>query len=309
MVFLFARMSALRALFVILCGMCPLLASSAIAQVKSQDQRFSAFLFGLSSEDWGTLASFFVSPAIGLAAVYLLGADLLKLPFVSPDVPYRVPAKIIRNVALGLCLLCGGLISIWLTLRLYPGPGPAVDKFSEEFFRPPTEQERAWLEELRHKKILTAKVVIHEYDRLSDLRIFVNGFRLFGSHVDCAWRFQCNNQEVDASRDLDEFLKVASGHSFRYADYKALNSLPIERYFTDLIRAGLNYIDIFSNNSGVGKCKVALSIEFTTPIPPALSQHFNIKSDDLNTNPYRTTPESGTYRTCDQRRLAFEVQQ
>lgn len=62
-------------------------------------------LFSLLADDWKDLASFFVTPTIGISVAYLLGADLLKVPFISTDVPYKIPGRILAIFTLLVGLL------------------------------------------------------------------------------------------------------------------------------------------------------------------------------------------------------------
>jgi len=68
----------------------------------------SATLFGLSPDDWKNLASFIVTPAVALAAVYVFGIDLLKIPFVETEVPYKLSTRTASLFAILLCFFSSG---------------------------------------------------------------------------------------------------------------------------------------------------------------------------------------------------------
>src|SRR5665213_1867959 len=205
-------------------------------------------LFNLSVDDWKNLSSVLITPAIALSVAYLLGADLLKVPFVETDVPYRIPRRILATFSITLFFLASLTVAVWLTLRLYPGPNSDVKEFENTFFRPLDEPERSWLRRLSDEPVVEATLILNSYDGRSDLRIFANNSRVFGTYQDCIWVFQCKT--TDESTLQQSTIKVMNGVDLDYGLYpiSKLNTLPLPIALRDKLRQGMNFIDIFSNN-------------------------------------------------------------
>jgi hypothetical protein len=264
-------------------------------------------LFNLSVDDWRNLASFFVAPGIALSVAYLLGADLLKIPFVATEVPYKIPKRMLAVLAVGLCFVASFTNASWLTLRLYSGPDPDVTEFTKSFFRALDGAERDWLRRISLEPVLQAEFVLEAYDGRSDLRVFANSSRIFGTYQDCIWRFQCTESAQEA---LQQSTKQAvEGHHINYDLYPISepNKLPLRRSFRDKLRPGLNFIDVFSNNSGLVGCHVKVSLIFTMKSGGIEKQTFEVVDGARTSIPYRTIPQSASFRACDQFRLPVMV--
>jgi hypothetical protein len=260
-------------------------------------------LFNLFVDDWKNLASFFVAPSIGLAVAYLLGADLLKIPFVSTEVPYKIPRQMLAVLATSLCFIAALTNACWLTLRTYSGPNPNVSEFTDSFFRPLEKDERDWLKKVGSEPVVDASLVIEAFDVRSDLRIFINNVRVFGSYQDCVWKFECRTNDQSAAQQA-----LISHIQRRHVDdnlYPAnkLNRLPLTIPLLNALRTGLNYIDVFSNNSGLIGCHVKATLVFKMLSGQVNPLTFNIVDGTRTRVPYRTIKQSATYRTCDQFRL------
>jgi hypothetical protein len=267
-------------------------------------------LFGLFIDDWKNLASIFVAPAIGLSAAYLLGADLLKVPFVATDVPYKIPRRMLALLAIVLCFAASLTNACWLTLRTYSGPNPSVDEFLLTFFRPLETTEKDWLIKIGGEPVVDAVLSIDEFDVRSDLRVFVNNVRVFGSYQDCIWTFQCRNEDRSKEKnDFAEFLKARKEPILNETLYPPdkLNKLGEPISLLSSLRSGLNYIDVFSNNSGLTGCHIKGLLAFTMLSGKVNTIVFNIDDGARTGDPFRTIRQSGTYRTCDQFRLPANI--
>lgn len=263
-------------------------------------------LFSLLTDDWKNLASFFVTPAIGISVAYLLGADLLKVPFIATDVPYKIPGRILAIFAFALCLLASFSAAAWLTLRVYPGPLPNVDNFNQTFFRPLNDQETSWLQNITVEPVADAYLILDEFYNRSDLRIFVNNSRVFASYRECAWQFQCKNDDQSVEQERVSGLVDHMVDSNLYPT-NHLNKLPLSIRIFQHLRPGQNYIDVFSNNSGLGSCHVKARIVFSLLSGKDESVSFEIKDGAAIVNSFRTISQSGSFRTCDQFRLPAAI--
>ena len=232
-----------------------------------------AELFELQLEDWKTLASLLFSPAVAMVAIYLFGVDLTKLPFIPAEIPYRPPVSFVRAAAILLSFLFTLSMSVWLTLRVYAGPLPDVESFMHQFFRALSSEEVQWQSQANAVGVNKGRISLLEYDGYSDLRVYVNSVRIFGTHIDCMLVSQCS-------------------------------LLPIHREFS-LNSNSTNYIEIFSNNSGIGDCNVSLGVELFAPSGGSFSNVFHVTSERSDSHRYETIPEYSSYRTCDQIRLVI----
>jgi hypothetical protein len=273
----------------------------------------NATLFGLSPDDWKNLASFFVTPAVALAVVYIFGIDLVKIPFVQTEVPYTLSTRTVSVFAIFLCLISSVATAIWLTLKVSPGPEPAVDKFLEQFFRQPSREETAWAASFDNSRIRSANLLLISYDGISDFRVFINSNRIFGTHVDCVWKYQCGNPSQNKMTQ-DMVIAKSKGMTFNplfdmsaVSELPSVNHLPILRDFTSKMRDGVNYIDIFSNNPGFRGCHVEFDIAFVGQSGQEYRHHFRIADGVFTEKPYRTIPEEPYFRACDQLRIPVKV--
>lgn len=276
----------------------------------------NATLFGLLPDDWKNLASLFVTPAIALSAVYIFGIDLVKIPFVDTEVPYKISTRLTSLLAIVLGFFSSFATAAWLTLKVSTGPKPAVDVFTEQFFRPLLSDEMAWEATIKGKKIQSAILNLTDYDGKSHFRIFVNNHRLFGTHFDCMWKFQCKDENrPNLVVPLKDFLSDTTGMKlnplFNSKSYSSVmtpaNNLPISRDFKQLLHNGINYIDVFSTNSGFTGCKVDFDIDFTDTSGARYGHNFTIWDGEFTKVPFRTIPEERTAATCDQFRITIQV--
>ena len=266
----------------------------------------AATLFNFTIEDFKNLASLLFSPAVALAAIYLFGVDLVKLPFIPTNIPYRVPARAVQVSALSLSFLFGLTLSAWFTLRLYEGPQPDVRGFMQQYFRAVTADENAWLKEAHRLGIVGGRLIVKDYDGVSDVRVFVNGVRVFGTQVDCMARHQCRKDTSPNRPQFDEQSRQFKLNTNVYQLHES-NNLPLERTFTKLLRRGLtNYIEMVVNNSGIGDCKVNLAIELVTSSGEKKAKEFYFSDDPHDSERYQTIAENGSYRVCDRIRVAIK---
>jgi hypothetical protein len=156
---------------------------------------------------------------------------------------------------------------------VYAGPLPDAEGFMHQFFRDLSRDEAQWQTQANAARVNKGRISLLEYDGYSDLRVYVNSVRVFGTHIDCMFVSQCG-------------------------------LLPISREFS-LNSSSMNYIEIFSNNSGIGDCNVALEVELFGPSGDTFSKVFHITSGQSDYQRYETIPEYTSYRTCDQIRLVL----
>jgi hypothetical protein len=262
----------------------------------------TAILFGLPIEDWKSLASLLTAPAFAMAAIYIFGVDLVNLPFLAVDVPYRVPPRLVRWAAFILVFFLSMTLAIWLTLRIHKGPRPDVDDFLHQFFRDLSREEATWLHAARQRGVVGGRIKLIEYDGSSSARVFVNNNRVFGTHFDCQAIYQCRLSEHPSLAELQRDInKVRLNDVF---PLRAENRLPLIRDFSSYIRGDeTNFIDILASNSGIGGCDILFEVELDGPNGERFSQRFQILSSRHNFERYKTIDVYGSYRLCDNIRI------
>ena len=265
----------------------------------------SATLFGLAIDDWRGFALSIFAATAGYAALYVLGLDSKRLPFVPADHEYKVPHWFLAVSAGVLCFAWAFCATAFLTLQLYPHP-PNEAAFLEEFFREPTGAEKQWIETLSKESVRSGKVSLQDYDGLSDVLVLVNNIRVFATHVDCVAKHQCrpaNSSGSNGQASATPFLLDS-----RYPDpFKHANSLGEERTIRNL-RVGENVIDIVVSNSGLGSCRAAIQLLFETTTGKKLAQTTVVIDDDAsNIARFRTRAENGSYRLCERVRYRLDL--
>jgi hypothetical protein len=189
---------------------------------------------------------------------------------------------------------------------VYPGPLPNVENFNQTFFRPLNDQENSWLKNIMAEPVADAYLILDEFYNRSDLRIFVNNSRVFASYRECAWQFECKKDDQSAAQERVSALVLPIVDSNLYPT-NHLNKLPLAIRIFGQLRPGLNYIDVFSNNSGLGSCHVKARIVFSMLSGKDESVDFEIRDGAATVNPFRTISQSGSFRTCDQFRLPVAI--
>jgi hypothetical protein len=262
----------------------------------------TAILFGLPIEDWKSLASLLTAPAFAMAAIYIIGVDLVKLPFLAIDVPYRVPPRLVQWTAFVLVFILSMTLAIWLTLRTHTGPRPDTEGFLHQFFRDLSAEEAAWLHATRQRGVVGGRIKLLEYDGRSGARVYVNNKRIFGTHVDCLAIYQCRPNAFPSLAELQSQInKVRLNDIF---PFNAEHRLPLIREFSSHLRQGeSNIIDILASNSGVGACNIVLEIELDGPGGERSSRRFQILSSSHDDKRYKTIDVYASYRVCDNVRL------
>jgi hypothetical protein len=260
-----------------------------------------ATLFGLTIDDWKNFASLLLSPVVGITIIYILGVDLVKIPFLSIDVPYRIPVRFVQASTGLLGMLFALSVSAWLTLRLYEGPRPHVESFKKHFFRQLSDDEAAWLKRANELGVVGGRLSILDYDGKSDVRVFADNVRVFGTHVDCVAIYQCGHGRAPNLAELEQTYNLKLNTNVY--PLEVANYIPFEREFKLRADRGKHsYIDIFVNNSGLGTCRVSMSIELYLADGTKSKMWFTF-SDRDNFALYRTERNNPSYRICDQVRL------
>jgi hypothetical protein len=298
-----------------------------VASVSSPDLFFEPELLGVVASQYRSFAALILLPTLGFVFLYLLGRPLTKLPFIETDSDYSPPRWVLPVFAIGALFATSFSLSIGFFLtRFTTGPSDV------EFLRSYHKTRNIDLQSTR-ETIKGAHVLITAYDGASNFYIYVNGYHVFSSEVNCLMKYQCkpiiqDNTDaafVNASRIVD--------YSLRHIHQ--LYPLPHTGSILGFLIEGTNYVDIVSGNSGRGNCDLAVSvnIEFNTftsinavHITPEMGSSsltqtdnqgtleiFNSgdknlsPSDNNNIDPYLTLIAEGSYRLCERIRFKLDL--
>src|SRR5262245_26435598 len=148
-------------------------------------------LFGYNSVQLGAVALALLAPAFGYATLLLLGLELTKIPWVKADHAYQSPAWLLPVVASGLTFAVVAFFSASITLHRFH-QSPWKDEFLDAYHNEVDLNNRT--DGQKMPKILetdTLDLNIEAFEVLSDVRVFVNNSRVFGTHFDCRFAYQC----------------------------------------------------------------------------------------------------------------------
>ena len=218
---------------------------------------FDPQLFGLSAEDYLRAAQTLFAPMIGFLFLYLLQLPLKTIPFISAATDYKPPKWLLPIFALGTSFSFVLFLSTGITLQSRSEQAP-VDTFIGSFRR----TRNIDVKNEPNNELKAIKFALDYYDGRSDFRIFVNGYRIFGSSSNCMLKFQC--------RDKGDAQAIAAEQEFQQIDLDANSFLHIfERYelphFEDIsnfLLEGGNSIDIHAANAGAGACDLSMRLIF-----------------------------------------------
>ncbi|AUW47171.1 hypothetical protein [Rhizobium leguminosarum] len=286
---------------------------------------FEPELFGIAASRYADFGMSLITPLLGFLFLYFLRLPLKKLPFIGGDVNYTPPSWVLPLFAMSTLFALGLSFSIAFFLMQMRGEPNQVD-FANSF-------ERKIDYAPNIGTVIGASYSLVEYDGDSDVRIFLNGYRLFGTSSHCMLNFQCRN-----AADLGAKARFSAARTFdlpdlSYKHVRQLRSLPISEDVTDYLVPGQNIFDLFFGNSGVGDCAVqalihlrgdkterdlrltvtdglsAKPVEQTTG--PGFDAYVYSASADQNSpesvSKYGTYIDNPSFRVCERIRVIFQV--
>ena len=218
---------------------------------------FEPEALGLGSSQYQQFAASLVTPALGFVFLFLLGLQLKKLPFVDALQDYKPPAWVLPTFAVGSLFSLSLFIFITFFLnfmRASPSIDDAINTFSKV---------RPIKVESNYGELQYAAFTLSDYDGSSNFRIIVNGYRMFGSSSDCMLSYQCKAQTSATVPIFNEAQKIPIKDNSIYHIH-SLNVLPVTREIKDhLVSNNSNFIDIFSENSGLGDCRLNVLFSYS----------------------------------------------
>jgi hypothetical protein len=298
-----------------------------VNSISSSHLLFEPELFGLAASQYRYFASLILLPTVGFVFLYLLGRPLTKLPLIEADPDYSPPRWVLPVFAVGALFAASLSLSIGFFLTQF-----AATPFDTEFLQSYQKIRTLALSDT-HEPLKSADLVISDYDGYSNFYIYVNGYHLFSSEVNCMMVYQCNSG-LGGSSDLAliDSLNIRDP-SLRHIHQ--LYPLPHTEAVLGFLIAGGNYIDIFSGNSGKGDCRLSFSLILTFNSFTAVYEghitsdvgnstvshidpHHTVEVFDsggttfaLSNNniidPYLTMAADPSYRLCERIRITLEL--
>ena len=130
-------------------------------------------------------ASLILLPTLGFVFLYLLGRPLTKLPLIEADPDYAPPRWVLLVFAIGALFATSLSLSIGFFLTRFTA-APSDVEFLQSYQKVrPLEIQNA------HEPLKAADLVISDYDGYSNFYVYVNGYHLFSSEVNCLMIYQC----------------------------------------------------------------------------------------------------------------------
>jgi hypothetical protein len=214
---------------------------------------FEPEALGFTSAQYQQVAVSLVTPVLGFLFLFMLGLPLKKIPFIDAIEDYSPPVWVLPLFALGSLFICSLFLSIALFLNSFRSY-PDQEKFLSSFIKTRKFEIPADAGALKE-----AVLTLNDYDGLSNFRVIINGYRMFGSSSDCLLSYQCKPPDPAAMNDFNavqkKTIKDGSIHHLHY-----LNLLPAQVDVTDHFVQAENFIDIVSENSGLGDCRLSATV-------------------------------------------------
>jgi hypothetical protein len=294
---------------------------------------FEPQLFGLLAQDYLRAAETLFAPTLGFLFLYLLRLPLKQLPLIAAAADYKPPTWLLPIFALGTFFVFSLSLSIGASLSISREQIPN-GAFIGSFHR---------IRDFDVKNdvngdLMSVELALDQYDGVSDFRLFVNGYRVFGSSSNCMLQFQCKNKDDPTATSLLQSFKQtrSPGNSFLHVFQRY--DLPHLEDISHFLIGGGNVIDIHSSNTGVGDCNLTtrLILRYSTgamrqyqivihsrggAVSPVrgpllemeefyaggISSVQDHSDETVQINPYRTPKTRGHYRICERIRIQLAL--
>ena len=286
---------------------------------------FGSTVLGVDVAELRGFSAAIVTATLGFAFLYLLGRPLKKLPILDVDPDYEPPRWVLPIFALGSAFLISVAFSSSIFLNVLQST-TSVSDFSQQYA-----VDVKFTKKPISKQITTAYIELDRYDGASTFQMFVNGYRLFSSEVNCMMRYQCRAPSETTKRDLESVNKIALDDRSLHNIHQ-LYELPYVEPFVYYLVPGLTYLDIISSNSGVGDCSLKVKVLVSAgeaqtakiiDVLPDIGPAPDLDSDKIafhaygtnasasepnRVDPYETMATDPSYRLCERIRIGLEIE-
>jgi hypothetical protein len=224
---------------------------------------FDPQLFGFLSIDYFRFAQTLLVPTLGFMFLYFLRLPLRKLPIISDATDYAPPPWLLPMFALGSLFLFCLSLSIGLFLVTERARAP-IDDFVASYHRI---RDVEWLSNA-DDPLTAVDISVDQFQIVSDVRIFVNGYRIFGSSSNCMAWFQCKPAGDPEAKMEYSSLWNAKPKGASILHVGQMFELPHVEPIKYFLTPGLNMIDIGLSNSGLETCSLHTSLIFRSSKSP-----------------------------------------
>ena len=262
-----------------------------------------ASFIGITSSDFLQFAGVLLTTTAAFVFLYLASIQVEKLPFIESFASYKPPSWLLPWFASVSLFLLAASASAGLFLRyLHASP-------SERFFLQQYYEKRSPFE------------ISGEYGLLKDAHItitagagnfgvYVNGWRVFASEVNCGLEFLCRTQSDWAqneglwTKEMGELPQLWDTYYRPDRLYKLPYSVSIKPWLVE----GENFIDIRTSAPGLGECLLQGELDITLQNKQlAYSFLSNGNTAAANADRYGTNPFVTNHNICDRIRLQMTL--
>jgi len=217
---------------------------------------FAPEIFGVSSDRLFAISGALVTPALGFLFLYVLRLPLASLPGIETPSDWKPPRWVLPVFALISTAAVVFTAATGLTLEVAPA-------------RPPLDEVNGHFALLRDvptadfKAVRSIVVSVDDYDGASDFRVISNGYVQFSTSTNCLMNYQCKASDAALS---PEAISMLNGPPLKYPSLfrvKQFFRLPVRLDVTNFAAPGSNFIDIIVGNSGIGDCRLAISVSLS----------------------------------------------
>ena len=291
---------------------------------------FDSELFGLSAGQFRHFAEAFLTPTLGFSFLFLLRLPLKSLPFVGAEIDYTPPAWVLPLFSIGSLFLASFFLSTSIALSVFTAGPSAQDTLLHL-------QRLGKLPKIEADDVFSQiSMTVDDFDGQSSFRIFVNGYDVFGSSMNCMLRYQCTHSNSHPGLVTVDTLDKRDDS---FHNIHQTFDLPFLIDISNYLVAGENNVDIDAENTGLGDClvKVVLTFQpsdkhkvrsYTTEIRNSAGDSSSSADSDGNVDelfyaggrhakvgespparidPYDTLSADGSYRLCERVHLPITL--
>ena len=255
---------------------------------------FAPTLFGITPDQFWSLFRDLLTVTIGFMFLFLLGLPLKDMPLIKDVAHYEPPKYVLPVFAMGSLFLSAFALGSVLFLNVWR------ENVDETLFNDSFQVVRNL--DMKDRDIVAADVRLLRFHQLTNFSMIVNGYRVFGSDSNCAFKYQCVDKANTDEHDIDKIEKdvaalndamdrilktygwaqLYGGGGFVSAQYmRERFTLPHEESISHFLVEGDNFIDFHAWNSGAGGgCIFGAALKFRSRSGLEDSYEIQIKPDE-----------------------------
>jgi hypothetical protein len=258
-----------------------------------------ASFLGISSSEFLQVAGALLTTTAAFVFLFLLNVPIKKLPLFAEYSNYEPPSWLVPWFAGVSLLLLTASASSGLFLR-YLHSTPSETDFLAQYYETLTPFEIPD----GYGALVNANMTITTAE--GNFGIYVNGWRVFSSEVNCGLEFLCKTDaewlrnEQRWRAEIDSLPELWDTYYTKNVLYRLPYTLSIMQWLVP----GDNFIDIHTASPGMGACNLEgrLALNFQSKQLPYLFVS-NLATGRANALRYRTNPIAANHGICNRIRL------